>query len=205
MTLAIIETGCANIVSVQAALDRLGARQTLVRDPDEARDAARLILPGVGSAGAAMGVLTARGWADALHQEERPLLGICLGMQVLFEQSGEGDVACLGLLPGKVEKLSRPDGGVWPHMGWNQLDFEPGREPLLAGIDPGAYVYFVHGYAAPVCGSTVATCDYGQAFSAMVRRGAVMGCQFHPERSSNIGSRILHNFMSMSDETLSSN
>jgi len=195
MTVAIIDTGCANILSVQCALDRLGAVYRLAASPDEAVGAHRLILPGVGTASAAMRTLRARGWVKALKAEKRPLLGICLGMQLLYEQSDEDGTACLGLIPGRVSRLAPPEGAPWPHMGWNRLDFIRGADRLLEGVDPGSHVYFVHGFAAPDGPATVATCEYGQSIPAVVRKEAVTGCQFHPERSSATGQRILANFI----------
>lgn len=194
---AIIDTGCANILSVQAALDRLGAQHVLARDPGEAASCARLVLPGVGTAGAAMNRLRDRGWDTTLQSEARPVLGICLGMQILFESSAEDGSACLGLIPGRVQRLTPPPGAAWPHMGWNQLEFEAGDDPLLDGVDPGGYAYFVHGFAVPETAATLASCGYGARFSAIVRQGNLHGCQFHPERSSRLGARILANFAEM--------
>lgn len=194
MTIAVIDTGCANIASVRFALERAGLDHAVVIEPGEAGDCDRLILPGVGAARPAMERLRDRGWDAALAADDRPLLGICLGMQVLFERSAEGGVACLGLLPGEVERLPRADGLVWPHMGWNALDALADDEPLLAGIEPGSHAYFVHGYFVPAGPVTRARCDYGAPISAMVRSGHVTGCQFHPERSGAVGARILSNF-----------
>lgn len=194
MSVAIIDTGCANVSSVEAAFDRLGTRHRLARDPGEAEAATRLVLPGVGTASAAMRSLRERGWADALKSETRPLLGICLGMQLLFEHSDEDGTDCLGFMPGRVMRLVPPQGAPWPHMGWNRLRFEQAEDPLLAGVEPGSHVYFVHGFAAPNGPQTVAACDYGQSIPAIVRQGNIAGCQFHPERSSATGRRILANF-----------
>lgn len=194
MTVALIDTGCANIASVRFALERTGIGHVVVRAPGEADDCDRLILPGVGAAGPAMARLRERGWAEALRSDDRPLLGICLGMQVLFENSAEGEVDCLGLLPGRVEKLPRADGLVWPHMGWNELEHLARDEPLLKGVAPGSHAYFVHGFYVPAGAATRAQCDYGAEISAVVRAGHVAGCQFHPERSGKVGVQILSNF-----------
>ena len=194
MTIAIIDTGCANLFSVQAALDRLGLAHILAGTPAKAVEADRLVLPGVGAAGPAMERLKKSGWAGALKSETRPVLGICLGMQLLFERSAEGDVDCLGLVPGRIAPLPRFAGGVLPHMGWNALDVEADADPLLDGVLPGSRVYFVHSYAAAIGEITVASCVYGTRFSAIIRSGNVMGCQFHPERSGEVGMRILKNF-----------
>lgn len=192
---AIIDTGCANIASVRFALDRLGADYRMAKTPDEAADAQRLILPGVGSAGPAMTQLRASGWADALQDDTRPLLGICLGMQMLFERSAEDDVDCLGLIPGRIERLPSDPALTWPHMGWNTLERLDPSEPLLAGVETGSYVYFVHGYFKSAGRAAVAETSYGADIAAMVRHGHVAGCQFHPERSAATGARILGNFL----------
>jgi len=195
MTLAIVDTSTANIASVRYALERLNAPYVLARSPDEAAGCDRLILPGVGAAGPAMARLQLTGWADALQRETRPLLGVCLGMQLLFEHSAESDCAMLGLIPGRIEKLDPGADGPWPHMGWNTLtDFADG-EALLEGIKERDRVYFVHGFYAPVGPHTVAQTRYGAAITGIARKGRVAGCQFHPERSAEVGARILKNFL----------
>lgn len=195
MTTAIIDTSTANISSVRFALERLNAPYVLARTPDEAGMCDRLILPGVGAAGPAMTRLELTGWAEALRSETRPLLGVCLGMQLLFDHSVESDRDLLGLIPGRIEKLDPGEAGPWPHMGWNTLtDFTEG-EVLLQGLSPRDRVYFVHGFYAPVGEHTVAQTRYGPAITAIARKGRVAGCQFHPERSSDIGARILNNFL----------
>ena len=141
-----------------------------------------------------MALLHERGLVELLRATRLPLLGICLGMQLLFEGSDEGDVACLGLLPGRVRKLVSSSGVRVPHMGWNTL--EPmTASPLLDGVDAGASAYFVHSYAAPVTDDCIAACTHGEPFAAMVRRGNVAGAQFHPERSAAVGARLLSNFL----------
>jgi glutamine amidotransferase len=195
MTTAIIDTSTANIASVRYALERLDAPYVLARTPDDAGVCDRLILPGVGAAGPAMHRLELTGWVDALRRETRPLLGVCLGMQLLFEHSGESDCDLLGLIPGRIEKLDPGEAGPWPHMGWNTLtDFTDG-EVLLEGISERERVYFVHGFYAPVGDHTVAQTRYGPAITAIARKGRVAGCQFHPERSADVGARILKNFL----------
>jgi glutamine amidotransferase len=134
------------------------------------------------------------GLVDTLRGLRRPVLGICLGMQLLFERSEEGDVDCLGLIPGSVRKLQASAQVRVPHMGWNTLRRRR-DDPLLDGIDDGAHAYFVHSYAVPVDGSCVAACDHGGEFAAIVRHGDVAGAQFHPERSAAAGARLLHNFL----------
>lgn len=192
--LALIDAGGANLGSVRYALERLGVEARIVRDADGLRDAERIILPGVGAAAPAMALLHERGLVEPLRATRLPLLGICLGMQLLFESSDEGDVACLGLLPGRVRKLVAGPGVRVPHMGWNTL--EPlTSSPLLDGVDAGATAYFVHSYAAPVTVDCIAACTHGERFAAMVRRGNVAGAQFHPERSAAVGARLLSNFL----------
>lgn len=194
---ALIDAGGANLGSVRYALERLGVTVRIVRDADGLRDAKRVILPGVGAAAPAMAILHERGLDDAIRALQVPLLGICLGMQLLFEASDEGDVECLGLLPGRVQRMPAGDGIRIPHMGWNTL--EPMRKStLLDGITAGAQAYFVHGYAAPVTDDCIATCTHGQRFSAAVQCGRIFGAQFHPERSATVGVRLLSNFLAVS-------
>jgi glutamine amidotransferase len=191
---AIIDSGGANIASLRFALERLGASSTLTVDPDELRAAPRVILPGVGAAADAMLRLESLRLVDVIRGLRQPVLGICLGMQLLFDASDEGDTRCLGLLPGRVERFPDRDGFPVPHMGWNQLDFAVGSA-LMTGIDRGEYVYFVHSYRAPVGPWTVATSDYGGQFSAVVRQRNFHGAQFHPERSGQVGARLLASFL----------
>ncbi|KQR15818.1 MULTISPECIES: imidazole glycerol phosphate synthase subunit HisH [Xanthomonas] len=195
--LALIDAGGANLGSVRYALERLGVEARLVRDAAGLQGADRVILPGVGAAPEAMKRLRAQGLIEPLRQLQVPLIGICLGMQLLFERSEEGDVECLGLLPGVVRHMTPALGIRVPHMGWNQL--VPMRESaLLAGLPERASAYFVHGYAAPVTPDTVAACDHGGLFTAVVQQGLRCGAQFHPERSAETGARILRNFLEMS-------
>jgi imidazole glycerol-phosphate synthase subunit HisH len=191
---ALIDAGGANLGSVRYALEREGATVEIVRDADGLRYAGRVILPGVGAAPPAMALLRERGLTDALRDLRVPLLGICLGMQLLFEDSEEGDVACLGLLRGSVRRLTATNGIRVPHMGWNQMQFTR-EDELLKGIRDGAQAYFVHSYAAPVTDDCVAACTHGERFAAMVRRGSVLGAQFHPERSASAGVALLRNFL----------
>jgi glutamine amidotransferase len=181
---------------VRYALQRLGVESRMSADADEIRAADRVILPGVGAAGPGMARLHELGLVDTLRGLRQPLLGICLGMQLLFESSEEGEVETLGLLPGRVGKLPGSTGVRVPHMGWNQLrSCRP--DTLLEGIGDGAYAYFVHSYAAPVTDDCVATTDHGAAFAAVVARGNIAGAQFHPERSGGVGARLLQNFLGM--------
>lgn len=195
--LALIDAGGANLGSVRYALERLGVEARVVRDAQGLQGAERVILPGVGAAPEAMARLRAQGLIEPLQQLQVPLIGICLGMQLLFEHSEEGDVDCLGVLPGIVRHMTPALGIRVPHMGWNQL--VPMRESaLLAGLPERASAYFVHGYAAPVTADTVAACDHGGLFTAVVQSGLRCGAQFHPERSADTGARILRNFLEMS-------
>jgi glutamine amidotransferase len=191
---AIIDSGGANIASLRFALERLGASSTLTVDPDELRAAPRVILPGVGAAADAMRRLESLRLVEVIRDLRQPVLGICLGMQLLFESSDEGGTRCLGLLPARVQRFPDRDGFPVPHMGWNQLDFAADA-PLMSGIAQGEYVYFVHSYRAPVGPWTVATSDYGGEFSAAVRQRNFHGAQFHPERSGNVGARLLAGFL----------
>ncbi|MBB3827358.1 imidazole glycerol phosphate synthase subunit HisH [Xanthomonas arboricola] len=194
---ALIDAGGANLGSVRYALERLGVEARLVRDAAGLQGAERVILPGVGAAPEAMKRLRAQGLVEPLRQLQVPLIGICLGMQLLFERSEEGNVECLGLVPGIVRHMTPALGIRVPHMGWNQL--VPMRDSaLLAGLPDRASAYFVHGYAAPVTADTVAACDHGGLFTAVVQQGLRCGAQFHPERSADTGARILRNFLEMS-------
>jgi imidazole glycerol-phosphate synthase subunit HisH len=194
--LAIIDSGGANIASLRYAIERLGVESELTTDPVRLRAASHVILPGVGAAADCMARLENAGIVDAIRELHQPLLGICVGMQLLYESSEEGDVRCLGLLPGRVRRLSPELGLPVPHMGWNQLEFRQ-PNPLLNDIAENDYVYFVHSYCAPVSEMTVADCSYGEPFSAIVQRENVYGAQFHPERSARIGSLLLKNFLSL--------
>lgn len=194
MEVVLVDSGGANLGSVRYALQRLGVQARLSASAADILAAGRVILPGVGAAAPAMARLHELGLVEAIRQRRGPLLGICLGMQLLFEDSDEGDVECLGLLPGRVRRLAGAPGLRVPHMGWNALR-QRRVDALLAGIDEDAQAYFVHGYAAPVGDFTLATCDHGQLFSAVVRHGNRMGVQFHPERSAAVGARLLRTFI----------
>ncbi len=192
----VVDAGGANLGSVCYALERLGVRPRVVTDASGLPGARRVILPGVGAAPEGMRRLHAQGLVEPLRALRAPLMGICLGMQLLYERSEEGDVECLGLLPGTVRRLPPAPGIRVPHMGWNILRaMRP--SPLLDGVGEGASAYFVHSYAAPVTEDTVAATDHGGLFTAVVQRGRHCGAQFHPERSAAIGARILANFLEM--------
>ncbi|HEY5807968.1 MAG TPA: imidazole glycerol phosphate synthase subunit HisH [Povalibacter sp.] len=197
--LAIIDSGGANIASLQLAIERLGVPAELTTDPAQLHSASHVILPGVGAAADCMARLRTAGLVDIIRRLQQPVLGICVGMQLLFESSEEGDVDCLGLLPGRVRRLPSRANLPVPHMGWNQLEFAE-RSALLNDIAVGDYVYFVHSYAAPLSPATLATTTYGEAFSAIVQQGNVYGAQFHPERSARVGAQLLRNFLSLQNE-----
>jgi imidazole glycerol-phosphate synthase subunit HisH len=190
----IADTGGANFASLRFAFERLGARVRITADGPTIASAERLILPGVGAAAHAMKHLREAGLINVLRTLTQPVLGICLGMQLLFERSDEGRTECLKLLPGTVRALQPEAGHPVPHMGWNELkNLQP--DPLLHGVSSGDYAYFLHSYAVPLTEHTLASANYGLAVSAVVRRGNFWGTQFHPERSSAIGSRVLRNFL----------
>lgn len=191
----LVDSGGSNIGSLRFALQRLGVDAGLTDDADAIRNADHVILPGVGAADRGMARLRERGLVDTVRGLTQPVLGVCLGMQLLFEHSEEGDTPCLGILPGRLRRFDSAALRV-PHMGWNALRVERAA-PLVGGIDSGAFVYFVHSYAAPVGVATLASCDYGSAFSAVVRSGNFFGMQFHPERSGEVGARLLQNFLEL--------
>jgi glutamine amidotransferase len=191
---AIIDSGGANIASLRAALQRLGAESVVTSDAGVIQRAARVLLPGVGSAHNAMARLRSTGLDKVIPALKQPLLGICLGMQILFDTSEEGPANGLSVIPGNVTKLQFAQGLPVPHMGWNQLA-QTRPDPLLDGLSSLDYVYFVHGYAVPAGEWTVATTEYGTSFTAVARRDNFCGTQFHPERSGVVGARILANFL----------
>ena len=198
MRLAIIDSGGANIASLRYAIERLGFESTLTTDPKVLHEASHVILPGVGAAADCMARLQSAGLVDTIRALRQPLLGICVGMQLLFESSEEGDVRCLGLLPGRVRRFVGSDTLPVPHMGWNQLEVRR-QSPLLQDLAAGDYLYFVHSYAAPVVEDlTLASAHYGDAFSAVVQLANVYGAQFHPERSAKAGATLLRNFLQLS-------
>jgi len=197
MTLAIIDSGGANISSVKHALRRLGAEPVFTADAEVIRTAERVILPGVGAAGAAMARLRELELVECIRDLQQPVLGICLGMQLLFDQSAEDDVECLGIIPGKLEKLQPSADIRVPHMGWNTTTVVR-EDSLLSGLPANPWFYFVHSYFAPLGESTMASSTHGETFAAIVRKGNFYGAQFHPERSARHGARLLANFLELS-------
>lgn len=192
----IIDTGCANLSSVKFAIERLGYSVMVSREADVLRNADKLFLPGVGTAQEAMRNLTDRKLIELVKSLTQPVLGICLGMQLLAEFSAEGNIATLGLISGSIEHMPTSAGVRLPHMGWNQI--EPQQDhPLFKDIPSGSYFYFVHSYALAVGGDTIATCTHGVPFTAAVNRNNFYGVQFHPERSSKAGAQLIKNFLEM--------
>jgi glutamine amidotransferase len=193
VTLVIVDLGYGNIGSIRIAFERLGAAPVLSADPAEIAAAGRLVLPGVGAAGQAMAAIDRLAIADTLRAFPRPLLGICLGMQLLFEGSEEDDVACLGILPGRVRRLDPAPGLPVPHMGWSRLGVTACGG--AAGLAEGDYVYFAHSFACDDGPATIARAEHSRPVPAAVRSGHVTGAQFHPERSGDVGARFLQSFM----------
>jgi glutamine amidotransferase len=191
---AIVDSGGANLASLQFALERLGARGTITASPAVIRSAGRVILPGVGAAGDAMQRLRSAGLDTVLPGLQQPVLGICLGMQLLYERTEEGDTQCLGIVPATVRRLLPSPGLPAPHMGWNRVRARRAGG-LLDGLADGEHFYFVHGYAAPTTPDTIAVTDYGTDITAIVQRRNFLGTQFHPERSGPAGARVLQNFL----------
>lgn len=197
--LVLLDSGGANLGSVQAAFARLGVEAPVTSDAQRIRAATHVILPGVGAAAPAMARLRTNGLDRLIPTLTQPLMGICVGMQLLFEHSVEGEVDCLGLLPGRVERLPESPGVRVPHMGWNRLQAasaEAAAHPLMAGLD-GRHAYFVHSYAYRGDANALATSTHGQPFTAIAAHGRVMGAQCHPERSAATGARLLRNFLSL--------
>jgi len=193
MAVAVVDSGGANISSVLHALRRLGAEPDFTADADTIRAADRVILPGVGAAGRAMDVLAQHGLVEVLRGLRQPVLGICLGMQLLFESSEEDDAQLLGLIPARLRRLPERPGLRVPHMGWNAIsNLRP--DPLTESLD-GRWFYFVHSFAAPIGDWTLASSVHGDAFSAVVRHGNFCGAQFHPERSAGAGAALLRHFL----------
>lgn len=196
---AIVDYGAGNLMSVQNALGHLGLPSLVTRDAEEIARAAGVILPGVGAFPAGMSALRETGLVPALRRAaaEKPLLGICLGMQFLLSEGEElAPTAGLGLIPGRVARIRTAL--KLPQIGWNSISIRK-KDPLLKDVEDGSYVYFVHSFAAEPTeeGDVAAVCDYGGDVTAMVSRGLVFGCQFHPEKSGETGLQILRNFRNL--------
>jgi glutamine amidotransferase len=194
--IAVIDYGGGNVGSLLAALERRDARFTLTEDARDVVAADAVILPGDGAFGATIDALRARGMDEAVHEtvaRKRPFLGICVGMQVLFDSSDEyGGALGLGILPGAVRRFTGAP--RVPHMGWNELVVER-RHGFVHGISDGSWAYFLHSYRVEESGALVASCEYGERFAAIVARDNVMATQFHPEKSQLTGARLLDNFL----------
>ena len=191
MKIVILDYGAGNIQSLAFAIERLGHRAGLSRDPQEILGADKVIFPGVGEASSAMADLRASGLDQLIPELKQPVLGICLGMQLMCKSSEEGDTQGLGIFDLEVKRFSKAL--KVPQMGWNSL-LEP-KGKLFGNIGPGSFVYLVHSYYAPLSPDTVAQVDYGLPYSAALQRDNFYGVQFHPEKSSDTGSTLLNNFL----------
>lgn len=191
---AIVDSGGANIASLLFALDRLGARAVVTTDRDAIRAAPRVLLPGVGAAADAMQRLREHKLIDVIRGLTQPVLGICLGMQLLATASEEEDAECLGILPGVAKRLKESTSMAVPNMGWCAVSHRV-PHPAIAGIDNGEYFYFLHSYAMPLSDYTVSSAVHADEFSAVVGKDNFIAAQFHPERSSHAGARLLRNFV----------
>ncbi len=195
MSLAVVDSGGANISSVLHALRRLGVEPEFTSDAETIRRADRVLLPGVGAAGNAMEVLRGHGLVEVIRQLQQPVLGICLGMQLLFDSSEEDDTPLLGLIPARLQRLPESPGLRVPHMGWNSVHST--RADSFSEALDGKWFYFVHSYAAPLGEWTLAVAEHGTAFSALVQQNNFYGAQFHPERSAAAGAQLLANFLTI--------
>ena len=196
--IAIVDYGAGNLMSVHNTLDFLGYENKVASTGEVIENAAGVILPGVGEASSAMARLREKGLDTLVPALTCPVLGICIGMQLLCRSSEEGDAACLGIFPTDVVRLPdrTADGPLKvPHMGWDTVDML--RGPLFEGIDAQTYVYYVHSYAPRLCDAAIAATDYGMRFSAALARDNFFGTQFHPEKSGRAGERILRNFLKL--------
>jgi imidazole glycerol-phosphate synthase subunit HisH len=196
MSVVVVRLGAGNTASVMFALERLGVSAALSSEPAQIAEAERLILPGVAAAAHAMEQMRALGLLDLLRTFSRPMLGICLGQQLFYEESEEGPAEGLGLIAGRVKKLLPPQGAPLPHMGWSRLQLLR-QDALVENVCSGEYAYFAHSYACDAGPETLAITAYGRPFSAIVAKDNRYGCQFHPERSGVLGQLILANFMSL--------
>ncbi len=188
---AILSYGAGNVASMQNALERLGVNSFTSDKPGELMKADRLIFPGVGHATHAMDIINRKGLDSVLKSFKRPILGICLGMQLMGKLSEEGSTLGLGLMDFNVKLFRIPE--KVPHMGWNSIEIT--ENPLLKGISNGSYFYFVHSYYAEMCSDIIATCNYSILFTAAVAKGNCFGVQFHPEKSGDAGIEVLRNFI----------
>ncbi|GAA0288656.1 imidazole glycerol phosphate synthase subunit HisH [Psychrosphaera haliotis] len=206
INLVIVNTGCANIYSVQCAFERLGVEVTVSDNPAVIKSADKVLLPGVGSAFAAMKSIEQKQLTSVIQSLTQPVLGICLGMQLMAKSSNEkpgshlvtsktDTVECLGLIPTVIERMEAGD-LVLPHMGWNEVTLDS-PHPLFKNIEQGAFFYFVHSFCAPISVNTLAKCNYHLDFSAAIYHNNFFGVQFHPERSGKAGEQLLRNFIEL--------
>ncbi len=193
--IAVVDYDTGNLRSVEEALHRAGAPYVLTADHDLLRRADKVLLPGVGEASSAMAKLRERGLDSIIPQLSCPVLGICIGMQLMCQASEEGNATCMGIFPTQVRRLPRTGGLKVPHVGWNSI--EQLRSPLFDAIREGSYIYYVHSYAAELCAQTIATTEYGISFSAALANDNFYGTQFHPEKSGSVGAAILQNFLAL--------
>lgn len=194
--IAIIDYEAGNICSVENALSRLGATYELTASPELIRKADKVILPGVGNAAQAMESLRQSGLNEVICQLRQPVLGICVGMQLMCRGSEEGPVECMGLFDTRVRRFTETPDAKVPHMGWNSIGNLESK--LFKGLSEGSFVYFVHSYFPGLCTDTIATCRHGSTlFSAALRWENFYGTQFHPEKSGSVGSAILQNFLAL--------
>lgn len=194
--IAIVKYNAGNIFSVYCALKRLGYEAVLTDDPEVLRKADKVVFPGVGEAGAAMEHLNANGLADVIRSLKQPVLGICIGMQLLCRHSEESDVDCLGIFDTDIVKFNPSDPELKvPQMGWNQINAL--KTDLFKDVKPGSYVYYVHSYHAPICPYTIAETDYNGNYSAALHKDNFYATQFHPEKSGSVGEQILKNFLEL--------
>ena len=195
--IAIIGSCGANISSIQFAIQRLGKSSCVTTDATVIQSASHVILPGVGTAKHAMAQLQKHQLLEVIRLLTKPVLGICLGMQLMYEFSEEGNVNCLNLFPGQVCHLQKIADLTLPHMGWNQLNLHTNTSSLMTEIPHKSYVYFVHSYAAPVNDKTIAVTQHGEHFSSIAQNNNFYGMQFHPERSGKVGEKLLQNFLEL--------
>lgn len=193
--IAIVDYGMGNIRSLGQALHHLGADWKLTSDAGEILSASKVVLPGVGNAGEAISRIKALGLAETIRTIRRPLLGICVGMQVMCRHTEEGDADCLGIFDAKVKRFAASPGVKVPNMGWSPLANMESK--LFKGIGSGEFVYFVHSYYAPLCPDTIATSRHPELFSAALKYENFYGTQFHPEKSGDAGERIMENFLNL--------
>ena len=193
--IAIVDYKMGNLRSVENALKRLGAEFCVTSDADVIRSADRVLLPGVGNAAEAMENLRAVGLVDVIRSLRRPVLGICVGMQVMCRHSEEGDVDCLNIFDARVKRFTPSADVKVPHMGWNKIGNLETK--LFKGLEGGSYVYFVHSYYPELCPDTIATSSHGAMFSAALKYENFYGTQFHPEKSGDVGERIIENFLKL--------